>query len=312
MASRLLIVWISWLGCTDLSAPLIHHPPLAVLDVDLASMLDVVLVDPTLPVIASTYAIALMVAACAMILRRARRSRATSGVGLVEAGYFRPLDLVGAGWIFAIYVWLSLGQIAAAGIIETQREIGMLDLWVSIGFQCVMVGMVLLVMAPRVRAVDWLGLRWAGWKALFFLAPLSVVGMWLVFGMLEMAGFTRWLESLGVDTVQDSVRALKQQDDFAFLLLMRFSAVVVAPVCEEVIFRGYLYGVAKRYCGPVGGAICSALVFSAAHASLVALLPLALFGLLLVWLYERTGSLWAPIIVHACFNAATVMVLMAQ
>jgi membrane protease YdiL (CAAX protease family) len=44
---------------------------------------------------------------------------------------------------------------------------------------------------------------------------------------------------------------------------------------------------------------------------LSALLPLFLFGLLLVWIYERTGSLWAPIAVHFCFNSATVTVQMA-
>ena len=39
----------------------------------------------------------------------------------------------------------------------------------------------------------------------------------------------------------------------------------------------------------------------------MALLPLFLLGLILVWIYERTGSIWAPIALHACFNTVTVI-----
>ena len=54
-----------------------------------------------------------------------------------------------------------------------------------------------------------------------------------------------------------------------------------------------------------------ALVFAAAHGSLAALLPLFVFGCVLAFLYERTGSLWASIAVHFCFNGATVLVQLA-
>jgi len=282
------------------------------LELELPGLLENTAMDPSFWVIAATYALAFLLAVLAAAVRMNAGAGVASAAGLVRTAYFRPIDLIGVLWIFAIYAWLSLAQIVAGGMDDPAREIGMADLWVSIGFQGVMLAMVLFVMAPRARAVDWLGLRWPGWSALFFLAPVSVVAMWLVFGMLEAGGFIKWLESLGVDTMQDSVRALKKGDDAGFLILMRFSAIVVAPLCEEVVFRGYLYGVAKRYCGPLAAAVCSALVFSAAHGSLVALLPLALFGLLLAWLYERTGSLWAPIAAHAFFNAATVVVLMFQ
>ncbi len=92
--------------------------------------------------------------------------------------------------------------------------------------------------------------------------------------------------------------------------LMAFAAAIVAPLCEEVVFRGYLYPVAKKYSGRWIAAIATALVFSAAHGSLAALLPLFIFGLVLVALYEMTGSIWAPIAVHALFNGATVAIQM--
>ena len=89
------------------------------------------------------------------------------------------------------------------------------------------------------------------------------------------------------------------------------SAVVAAPLCEEIVFRGYFYPVLKRFSGAWPAAICSAIVFGAAHGQLTALLPLFIFGLLLVFIYEKTGSIWAPMAVHFCFNSATVLVQIA-
>jgi len=266
--------------------------------------------NPALWVIGGTFVFAMVVAMGAAFLRK--NMSGSRPVGLVDVSAHRAMDVIGVGWIVGIYLWLSMAHIVMAASADAEQVIGIADLWVSMGFHGVMAGMVILVMSPRIGVIDWLGLRWQRWRLVMLFAPLSVVAMWLVFGILQAAGYTQWLESLGIDTVQDSVRALQKEDDLAFLVLMRFSAIVVAPICEEVVFRGYLYGVAKRYCGPLAGALCSALIFSAAHASLAALLPLALFGLLLAWLYERTGSLWAPIAAHACFNAATVVVLMIQ
>ena len=68
----------------------------------------------------------------------------------------------------------------------------------------------------------------------------------------------------------------------------------------------------KRFSGRWIAAACSAFVFSAAHGNLTALLPLFIFGLVLVLLYEKTGSLWAPISVHFCFNGATVILQLAS
>jgi hypothetical protein len=57
--------------------------------------------------------------------------------------------------------------------------------------------------------------------------------------------------------------------------------------------------------------VCSSLVFAAAHGNLTALLPLFLFGGVLVYLYEKSGSLWLPVAAHFCFNGATVLVQLA-
>ena len=273
--------------------------------------------DPTFIATALAFGLAVVVALAAALARAIWIRPPASGFttsgghrgGRVGTAAYRRIDLIGVAWIGGIYVWLSLAQVAAsAGADADERTIRMLDLWVSILFQGFMAGTVIFVMWPRLGPVAWLGLRPARWRSVLLFAPLSVGIMWMLFAILQIAGYVTWIESLGVETMQESVRILQSERNLPLLGLMGFAAIVVAPVCEEIVFRGYLYGVAKRYCGPFVGALGTALAFAAAHASLVALLPLALFGLLLAWLYERTGSIWAPIAAHACFNAATVTI----
>lgn len=279
-----------------------------------------VVADPTFLATAATFGAAIMVWLVAWLRRRGDAGNADKAYGPVagwadEGGRvdprpYREFDLVAAFWITGIYILLSLSLLAAKALaVDAEpRTLGLGDLWTSIGFQGFMAVLVILVMTARMRTVDWLGLRWPGWRMVLALAPLSVVVMWLIFSFMQGVGYMRWMESMGVEMVQDSVRALQVREDGRVVALMIFAAVVVAPVCEEIVFRGFLYGVAKRFCGTLPAALGSALVFTAAHASLLTLLPLALFGLVLAWLYERTGSIWAPVAAHACFNTATVVV----
>lgn len=84
-------------------------------------------------------------------------------------------------------------------------------------------------------------------------------------------------------------------------------AVVAAPVTEELVFRGCLYGILRKSIGRWPAIATSALVFALIHGhapSLPGLLMLAV-GLSLV--YERCGSLWAPISMHAAFNGLTIL-----
>lgn len=288
-----------------------HQPASGVAEADITEVLDHLAGDPSFAILAYANLLALAFVVGGLGIRRLAGGRRHDR-GSVNVGCFRRLDLIGVGWVFALYAWLSLAQSAVPAGMEQGRAIGRLDLFVSIAFQGFMTAMVLGVMLPKASPVDWLGLRWPRWRSVLVLAPGSVVAMWMVFAALELSGFMRWLHGLGVDPVQDAVRALQDQSDPGFLALMRFSALIVAPICEEIVFRGYVYGVLKRFGGPWVAAVASSLVFAAAHASAGALLPLALFGLLLVWMYERTGSIWAPIAAHACFNAVTVVVLMVQ
>lgn len=97
-------------------------------------------------------------------------------------------------------------------------------------------------------------------------------------------------------------RDVAQRNDHAAMAQIFFAGVILAPVCEECIFRGFFYAVGKRYLGPLVSGFVTALLFAAVHLSLPALGGLFVLGLCFTLAYERTGSLFVPIGMHALFN----------
>ena len=230
-------------------------------------------------------------------------------VGRVPVWFYRPLDLLGVAFVFLIFAGMAIAssQVKQPAVDSLAPEV----LVVNIGFQFLLAGIVAVTILFRVGVIEWLGLRWPRWYLVFLIAPGAVIGMWMLFGGLQAAGFMEWLKSMGVDQIQDSVELLQKSNNPLTLSLMVAAAVVVAPICEEIVFRGYLYPILKRFSGVWVAGLCSALLFSCAHGNLVALLPLLIFGIVQVVIYEKTGSLWAPIAVHFCFNSASVLAQLA-
>lgn len=95
-----------------------------------------------------------------------------------------------------------------------------------------------------------------------------------------------------------------------------FLVLVIAPVAEEMFFRGFLFhGLWARY-GFWVGAFSSGLLFSLIHVSgrdlLGLIVPFTIIGMLFAWLVRRTGSLWNAILVHFLFNAVGLTGTFAQ
>ena len=86
-------------------------------------------------------------------------------------------------------------------------------------------------------------------------------------------------------------------------------AVVLAPVAEEFIFRGVLFPFVKQLGWPKLAWFGVSFLFALIHGSMAIFIPLFVLALALTWLYEKTGSLLAPIVVHSLFNAANLVLL---
>lgn len=110
---------------------------------------------------------------------------------------------------------------------------------------------------------------------------------------------------------QEMVRFLAENRSQVARLAVAFSALVLAPFQEELIFRGYLYGVARRYVGPAGGAVLVSLLFAAIHVHAPSFAGLFVLAMCLTLAYEWTGCLLVPMAMHAMFNSITVINLLA-
>ena len=101
-----------------------------------------------------------------------------------------------------------------------------------------------------------------------------------------------------------------QRSDRKAMWLMFALAAVIAPVAEETLFRGYLYGVLKRYMGGIGAGLLTAGLFAAMHLNLAALPALFVLALCLTLAYEATGSLLVNIFMHGLFNLSSLVLIM--
>jgi membrane protease YdiL (CAAX protease family) len=113
------------------------------------------------------------------------------------------------------------------------------------------------------------------------------------------------LEALGLDVApQAAEQALGLVEPWVAVLAI----VVLAPIAEELFFRGVVFNAFLRERGPRLAYIGSAALFAVIHLSIVALLPIFVLGLALAWVYDRTGSLLAPIVMHAVVNGISVAI----
>ena len=150
--------------------------------------------------------------------------------------------------------------------------------------------------------------RAGGWRPLI-LTALALVGAGVVsdigLGLLsERLGLSsHWTEWFDADLAWGGTSAV------AGSLL---GVVIFAPLFEELVFRGALYGTLRvRLRWPVA-AVASALIFAAAHGyGLAGFGSVLVSGLLWCWAYERTGSLLPGMIAHAANNLAVSVTLLA-
>ncbi len=166
-----------------------------------------------------------------------------------------------------------------------------------------------LVGGGRGRRLGALGLR-AGRVARR--SALGVVGAVMAQPVLLVAGLLTMVFGplVGIEfEVQRLLFDARHVPGWGFGVLF-VSAVVVAPVTEEVLFRGFLYGTLRQRFGPLGAISLSAAIFSVLHGHPSAFLSLFVIGFLLAYLYERTGSLTASIAAHALNNLHTMVVVL--
>jgi CAAX protease family protein len=156
---------------------------------------------------------------------------------------------------------------------------------------------------PRVGDV----LRGIGWGIVGWIAIALVAGIFMAVMMLLG-------KAPAAPASLPSVAALLGGvDKWAFLLSIWILMVIVAPVAEELLFRGFLYrGLVDTRLGSFGAILLTSVVFGLIHKygfGWERVVATAFLGLLLGWLRHRTGATNVPIVAHATANVIAASIL---
>ncbi len=180
-------------------------------------------------------------------------------------------------------------------------------------------GVYLIVQGGPVLIAGWMLLpKWRhfvrvlglGTRHLFNRANLRfVLGLFAIDSLLNMALYE--LEKLGGTTdTRDFLTPGLIDADLGGLFSEIALAVIIAPVAEEILFRGILFNSLRGRAGFWGAALFSSLVFGGLHYySWFGMLAIVLFGILTCWIYERSGTLWPCILLHALSNLTITLTI---
>jgi uncharacterized protein len=152
-----------------------------------------------------------------------------------------------------------------------------------------------------------------GWSALGLRPVSALVGCGLSFALLGASYLIRIFYVAGASAFGFKLQSqalLPQLDVTGFGFILTFIAAgIVAPIVEEIFFRGFLYaGLRQRWGIPVA-MLVSTLFFTGLHFTIDLFVPIFVLGIFLVWLYEKTGSLYPGIMLHMANNALALLAL---
>ncbi len=163
-------------------------------------------------------------------------------------------------------------------------------------------------------AVRWLCLPSANrnrlsWKTVLLWIGATYLYVFCFSSVFELSGLMSWLKEITqTPTYQEVVEQLSR-GSLQTQLLLAVSAIIIAPIGEELLFRGFLYPSLKPFLGKGGAIALSATLFGVFHMSLLQTPILIVFGVILALAYERARSLWLPILLHAIFNTVSILTI---
>ena len=172
------------------------------------------------------------------------------------------------------------------------RDGGMLPM-LALFFVSGLIALALAVAPLGRQALPALGLRLAGWRP-------------IVLGTVVALVISVAVTQLGIEP-EGMKQAMEIAREPAMFAASLFVMAVLAPLVEEAVFRGLLYGwVAGRW-GTLAAWIVSSILFAAAHVELAHVILVFPLGLWFGWLRRRTDSLWPSLVAHMVNNGIAVV-----
>ena len=128
-----------------------------------------------------------------------------------------------------------------------------------------------------------------------------------VFGALASHGLSILISLINIDGLLGSYSESSSSLFASGVVLVIIRTVILAPVAEELIFRGLLFKRTESLLGFWPAALISAAIFGIYHLNLAQGIYAFLFGILFCLVYRRFGNLFACILMHVCANLLSVI-----
>lgn len=204
------------------------------------------------------------------------------------------------------HVWLSL---TADWDASAEARLMILQ---SIGFH--LLGLFALLVLVHRRRLSWMDTFGFSCRAFPRELIRGLVGLLAVLPVLLVVTFVYHLAltALGYRPSLQEVALIFAEERNPWLrAYFVFLALLLAPLFEELYFRGLLFPLLARQFGGWGAALFSSFIFAAIHGHLPSFAPLFLLAMALATAYTVTGSLGVAVAMHALFNGLTAAIILS-
>ncbi len=159
----------------------------------------------------------------------------------------------------------------------------------------------------RLQKLPWSALGMRPAKAKWLKLALAIAILWLPVSM----GIEAVIEGQWGVSFDELLMKLYAPYGFTWTSALGISFIggLVAPFCEEILFRGVLFAWLRRHWNLSLSMIASAAVFAAVHVIPAVMPEIFILGLVMAWLYERSGSIYPAILLHVTNNLIAFSVL---
>lgn len=204
-------------------------------------------------------------------------------------------SLRGEGWFYYLITHMSI----------TGSEINYFIF--SFAVQFVIIVFMVLILTVGLHHIDWreLGLRHGRGRDFWLYGLLG--GIFLLVIITLMGYVINYFQpDLRPQPYEAMLRSVTSPGQFMAIFMI---GAVLAPLSEELFYRGMMYPVFRKHLGPFWGAIVAGAIFGIAHWDLWRTIPLAIGGALLCYIYEKSGSIFVSALAHGVWNGILSLII---
>ncbi len=224
-------------------------------------------------------------------------------------------SLFGLGALIgSLILVLGLGIAVTSALDLDQPGTDLAGAILTIGFELLFASVVLAMARRRGISLAALGFRrpdrWGPLGIAVVGTYATLLGYALALALLRELGVDPdWLEGGNTIPIRRGENAIPLP---AILALFGFAVVIVAPLAEELFFRGLFFRALDGIWAGWAAIVVSGVAFGIFHLNPAVMVPFSVIGMIFAWAFKMSGSLWITIITHFIINSVSFTVTVLE